>query len=212
MPDDATPPAASSPPVSLRWWRLPLILIASPLALLLAIPALLTFFALALPAATLHLVRTRTRSRRLLSRLAHDGRTVSWAYLENRQPLAGTFILDSVTLGWNEARLWWTEDDVPALAARAGLPPLDEAARRDRVAAGHPPGDLETQRWCLRRYLGPAAGPSRLVQIVSSARGRRRLDARLASMAAAHPQLRVVRIHSAFVHLSDAGSSRRDNG
>ena len=91
--------------------------------------------------------------RRFQARMRRLGRYVGPALPAD----GGTLICDRTTFSWRVSRLWWTGDDVPALAP---VPAPPDGGRDSEPFRWHP-----FDRWVWDRYLDPEAGAAHLVGV-----------------------------------------------
>ena len=109
----------------------------------------------------LHFLPSEFRLKRQM-RLA--GRYLSPAQLRRTTP-AGTLILDYPTFSWAVSRLWYTPDDVLAIAPVPHPSKNDQSKEADNRFEWHP-----FDRWCCNQYLCPESGCAYLVGVWHSER------------------------------------------
>jgi hypothetical protein len=109
---------------------------------------------------------------RLKRQMRAGGRHLSSAQLRRTTP-AGTLILDSPTFSWAVSRLWYTPDDVLALA------PVPYPSDDDRSEAFDRYEWHSFDRWCYNHYLCPKSGCAHLIGVWHSRRLAERLGNRL---------------------------------
>ncbi|WP_042725125.1 hypothetical protein [Chthoniobacter flavus] len=98
----------------------------------------------------------------------------------------GTVIFEYPTLGLRVLRVWWTPDDIRAVAAAMGIP--DESV----PGAGVPPFEL----WCHDTYLDPERGKAFIVPLYLFGSGCHRF---IQSVGARFPMMKHTYVCSAAV-------------
>jgi hypothetical protein len=144
----------------------------------------------------------RVASRLKWRRLDRKGRACVWSKLERSLPAGGTLLIDELTLGWNRVNVWWTPDDVRAIAAAEGLSPttFDDAMQ-------DPTGDRLTP-WCTGRYFSEESGTALLVEQTHSFRDRAPRERRIQAIQARYPRVQRIDLWSG-IHYCDARAKQR---
>lgn len=146
-----------------------------PILVLLGLPLLL-ILVVAAPLVLHALVMTSLARRRFSRSLRAQGRVIRRSDVWERLLLGrGTLILESFTLGWGTTRLWWTEEDVIAMAPEPPETFDDESDLVERESRNPSPFTV----WCHDRYLDPEGGSARLVRSRGGGRLRDRLLAEI---------------------------------
>jgi len=106
----------------------------------------------------------------------------------------GTVLLEYPTLGWRVLRVWWTPDDVSALADAAGI------SRQSPDSEGAGPSPFET--WCYDTYTDLQGGHAFLVPLYLFGSAFQRFGP---SLRARHPAMKTALVRSALVHFARGG-------
>jgi hypothetical protein len=106
----------------------------------------------------------------------------------------GTLILDSPTLGSGIMQIWWTREQVAALAANKGVFPPDLSPRNFEALQSDP-----FLAWCARRYTDPQTGSASLVAVLCTPRAVRRFRRWMTELQAVCPGVRGVETWSAVI-------------
>jgi hypothetical protein len=127
------------------------------------------------------------RTQQLLAAMRRAGRFLPRAEFEEHLAVSeGTVLIEYPTVGWRGLWVWWTSDDVVALARAAGFHP--EHATNQGLATG------EMEAWCRDRYLDRERGRALLVPIYAVGGGFQTYGGTLRERA---PELSVVKVRSA---------------
>lgn len=119
-----------------------------------------------------------------LRRALPASRRTTWKQLETTvADTPGSLILNSLTLGWANAEVWWTPSNIAAEAAAAGISAEDQPFTVEGFPARHP-----LTPFCIERYLNPKTGNALIIQIQVNPWSTGGLDRKLKRFQARHPQ------------------------
>lgn len=120
------------------------------------------------------------------------GRFLSRADFEQRiAKSSGTVIFEYPTLGWRVMRVWWTPDDVLALADSAGI------SKESPTPNAAEPSPFEI--WCNDTYTNEQSGRAFLVPIYIFGSAYSRFPQ---SLGTRFPAMNSISVRSAFVELT----------
>lgn len=181
----------------------------APLAAVM-LPAMLAAFIgiilFSIPVFLVAAVRTRVQGRQVMDRMRAANRLGDWEMVEREVPSgSGTLIWESLTLGWNQYRIWWVAEDVRAVAVEAGLTPAPEGRSLELVDPDHPDVLVVRvfERWCRDRYLDLDQGRARLVEVIHSDRKRKKARQRIDAIRQMKPSVGLIDINLALLEIGD---------
>ncbi len=132
---------------------------------------------------------------RVVHRLHRLGRVLFRGQFERHlRACRGTVIFEYPTLGWRVLRVWWTPDDVHAVAGAAGIP------GEGVPGAGVPPFEI----WCHDTYLDLDRGKAFIVPYYLFGAGGRRF---IRSLGMRFPEMKHTYVCSAAVQFFRATPS-----
>lgn len=192
-----TPPARTPKAVRPPLWKRVLLVALAPVMLPAMLAAFIGIILFSTPLLLAAAVRSRVQGRRVKARMRATSRDTDWRTVErDLQHGSGTFIWESLTLGWNEYRIWWIAEDVRAVATDAGLTQTPEDGSHE-IDPEDP--DLVAfrafERWCCDRYIDLDRGCARLVEVIHSSRGGRKARQRIEALRRTTPSVGLIDIN-----------------